>query len=249
MHLTMCTMADSKVSSLDNNENIKLKGDNDALNTPRNLQLDTINEDNNHINDSSDSDDVDLMNADGRHSSTTYVVQMDNRCEDLVDLDNEERERLAREHCDVGDEDDLSDGDGELDCYSSHIPLDPEHEMLGESPYSNEHFGAPVPTPIQLGIKDILGEDKEQIQDIAQKKYPVLPSIGKALEESKPEDDVEEDEDDPTLNQLDYTRERMETEADFFADYRVNTSVVKPTPRNVPLPPIGQTFSPRTSSQ
>ena len=83
-----------------------------------------------------------------------------------------------------------------------------------------------------LVIRNTVNQNKVvKFSDIAQKKYPVLPSIGKALEESKPEEDEEEDEEDPTLNQLDYTREKMETEADFFADYRVNTSVVKPTPR------------------
>jgi hypothetical protein len=63
----------------------------------------------------------------------------------------------------------------------------------------------------------------------------VLPSIGRTYEGSTEEDDIEDD-DDPTLNQLDYTREKMETEADFFADYRVNTSVVKLiTTNNLPV--------------
>jgi hypothetical protein len=237
-------MVETKVSELDNDENVKLTSDNNGLDTPHTYIMDTVNEEENDTNDASDSDDIDLINADGRHSSATFVIQMDRRCEDLIDID--ERERLAREHCDVGDDEDISDD--ELDCYSTHLPLGNQNEMDGESPFSNERFGAPVPTPNQLGIKDILSEDGDQVQDIKQKKYPVLPSIGRTYEGSTEEDDIEDD-DDPTLNQLDYTREKMETEADFFADYRVNTSVVKPTPRNAPLPPIGQTYSPRNPSQ
>lgn len=234
-------MAETKVSVLENNENTKLTSDNDVESSPGNITMDTNNEE---INDSNDSDDMELINADGRHSSATFVIQMDNRCEDLLDID--ERGRLALEHCDVGDDDDDIDNYSELECYSSHMPIDNNNEIIGESPYSNEHFGAPVPTPIQLGIKDILNYDMDDIQEIKQKKYPVLPSIGKPFHDPKQE---EVDDDDPTINQLDFTREHIENEADFFADYRVNTSVVKPTPRTVPLPPIGQTYSPRTQFQ
>ena len=228
----MSSMADVMVTTLDNNDNVKLSPSNEEIIMINNSQIDN---EFTMTNLASDTDEED----DGRQSSTTYVIQMDNK-NDLIDIDVQERERLAYEHCDVGD-DDESDNDKELDCYTSHIPLNNETEFSGESPISGGRFGAPVPTPIELGI---LSDDSDQTQDIKQRKYPVLPSIGRAFDDQQSQGDVSDD--DPTINQLDYTREKMETEADFFADYRVNTSVVKPTPRTAPLPPIGQTYTPRT---
>lgn len=235
----MSGMTEVMVSTLDDNDNVKLSTISEEMISPNTSNRNAEIYETHHLSDAEEEAD---NTSDGRHSSTTYVIQMDNKCEDLVDIDVAERERLAHEHCDVGDEDDNSDDDGELDCYTSHIPLNNETEFLGESPVTNARVGVPAPTPIELGI---LSDDSDHTQDIKQKKYPVLPSIGRTFDDQQSQDEYSDE--DPTINQLDFTRERMETEADFFADYRVNTSVVKPTPRTAPLPPIGQTYTPRSS--
>lgn len=105
----------------------------------------------------------------------------------------------------------------------------------GDSPRSRN---LAAPTPINLNFQDLVQplEDYSQVQkNITERKYPILPSINKSFE-GGPEVLRRES----TCNQLDYTREKMENEADFFSEYRVNTSLVKATPRQNPLPPIRQ---------
>lgn len=100
-----------------------------------------------------------------------------------------------------------------------------------------------VPTPVNLNMRDIIEplEEWSRVQgNIRERKYPVLPKIGKRSKESSKRKKQFEA---VNYNQLDYTRDKMETEADFFSDYRLNTSCVKETPKHNPLPPIGHSPS------
>ncbi|XP_062590934.1 uncharacterized protein LOC134271168 [Saccostrea cucullata] len=108
-----------------------------------------------------------------------------------------------------------------------------------------------VPTPVSF-INNNANELVDPLQEINQvnikeKKYPVLPSISKksCTPRSLPSETSLDNEllekclvRELTKNQMDFSRERMEKEADFFADHRINTSKVKATPRTNPLPPI-----------
>lgn len=100
--------------------------------------------------------------------------------------------------------------------------------------------------PINMHMRDLIEplEDWNNVESIKEKKYPVLPSIGKQPSSPAKSDVTLNNSLSSHLshnsysNQLDYGRDKMEQEADFFADYRINTSLVQATPRQNPLPPI-----------
>ncbi|KAH3886543.1 uncharacterized protein LOC127842806 [Dreissena polymorpha] len=99
--------------------------------------------------------------------------------------------------------------------------------------------------PENMHIKDIMssledwGGSKETIRE---KKYTVLPSINKTVRSdtgsSRSRYSAGQASNLSMNNQLDFSRDKIEEDADFFADFRVNTSNIKPTPRQDPLPPI-----------
>ncbi|KAK3589798.1 hypothetical protein CHS0354_015801 [Potamilus streckersoni] len=130
----------------------------------------------------------------------------------------------------------------ELKSMSQHVPIDDSIENLFDNQASN------IITPKDLNFHDLM-EPLERLASphhvILERKYPVLPSIGQKV----PTIDGSDSQSfrSSTLNQLDYTRDKIEQDADFFADYRLNTSIVKVTPRQNPLPPIksSNTSSPR----
>ncbi|WAR01382.1 hypothetical protein MAR_007940 [Mya arenaria] len=141
------------------------------------------------------------------------------------------------------------DNNGELASTSSHIELNGDVKFMFDSVYYNQEpeGGFSIKTPPQnMQMKDIMsslddwGKEKDVIRE---KKYAVLPSIHKSSSSGTYRNNS------PTSvgglsstvsvnNQLDFSRDRMEDDADFFADFRVNTSNIKPTPRQDPLPPI-----------
>ena len=109
-----------------------------------------------------------------------------------------------------------------------------------------------VPTPVSFNINELVDPLQELTQiQIKEKKYPVLPSIMKTscspksntsktslMDELRDEFCLVRE---TTKNQMDFSREKMEKEADFFADHRVQSKKVKITPRINPLPPIQPT--------
>lgn len=138
----------------------------------------------------------------------------------------------------------------ELISTSSHIELNGDMKFMLDNAYANYHSegGLSVRTPPRnLQIKDLMiplddwGSKEHGM--IREKKYTVLPSIhstptpdGQGSVFNTARDSVS-----TTVsinNQLDFFRDKIEQEADFFADFRVNTSKVKVTPRQDPLPPI-----------
>ena len=120
-------------------------------------------------------------------------------------------------------------------------PQDPY--LINTSP-RNMNYSIATP-PTSMSIRDLMEplEDWNAKDSIKEKKYAVLPSIGKTPSPTKP-DATSHNSNNSGLsnysysNQLDYGRDRMEQEADFFADFRINTSEVHATPRQNPLPPI-----------
>lgn len=108
--------------------------------------------------------------------------------------------------------------------------------------------------PTNMNIHDLTEpplDDWNSNEVIKEKKYAVLPSIGKQTPSPTKSDVILHNPVDSLSshysysNQLDYGRSRMEQEADFFADFRVNTSVVQATPRQNPLPPIDSKKNPQ----
>ncbi|KAK3083921.1 hypothetical protein FSP39_005398 [Pinctada imbricata] len=148
------------------------------------------------------------------------------------------------------DSDEQHSGGEELDCSTSHIPLNKNLSDLMTYECASPELPSSrvVPTPVShTNELTVPIEDFTNTQEhIKERKYPVLPSIGqrsKTLLSSCGSEHTDINDNSSTINQLDFTRERMEVEADFFADYRINTSKVKVTPRQNPLPPIRQTSS------
>lgn len=136
---------------------------------------------------------------------------------------------------------------GELQSKTSHIELSGEVKFMLDNAYANYEAegGFSVRTPPKnMQIKDLMipldnWNNKEAIRE---KKYTVLPSINKTSKSPDESDSVvlsnRNSSGFSTNNQLDFFRDKIEQDADFFADFRVNTSKVKPTPRQNPLPPI-----------
>lgn len=150
-------------------------------------------------------------------------------------------------------------GDNNIELNSSSRFYDANHQMasIGEQeniyrdmqdPYSfktsprSMNYSIKTP-PTSMSIGDLMEplEDWNTKDTIKEKKYAVLPSIGKSPSPTKTDS---HNSNNSKLshysysNQLDYGRDRMEQEADFFADFRINTSEVHATPRQNPLPPI-----------
>ena len=112
------------------------------------------------------------------------------------------------------------------------------------SPTRNMSYSIKTP-PTSMSIRDLMEplEDWNAKDAIKEKKYAVLPSIGKTPSPVKSDANLHNSNNSESANysysnQLDYGRDRMEQEADFFADFRINTSEVHATPRQNPLPPI-----------
>lgn len=143
---------------------------------------------------------------------------------------------------------DTNNNQGELKSTSCHIELTGDVKFMLDNAYANHEsegdFTVKTP-PKNMQIKDIMIplDDWNNKDTIQEKKYTVLPSIQHKKSVSS------EDSESVTFsnrnssgfsinNQLDFFRDKIEQDADFFADFRVNTSTVKPTPRQDPLPPI-----------
>ena len=123
---------------------------------------------------------------------------------------------------------------------SNHMTSIGEHEHILQE--MERAYSIKTP-PTNMLIHDLMEplEDWPGGDTIKEKKYTVLPSINKPTP-SPTKSDVTLSSLTSTQysvgNQLDYGRDRMEQEADFFADYRINSSVIHATPRQNPLPPI-----------
>lgn len=138
----------------------------------------------------------------------------------------------------------MDDDANELESSSFHVPVNGNiNDILFDNNSKQDMMrNLNLTTPVNLNIKDLMQplEDWGKIKSgIRERKYPVLPSIGPPSQTNSPRLGLERSD---TLNQLDYTREKIEGHADFFADFRVNTCVAKITPRHNPLPPIRQTL-------
>ncbi|XP_021361437.1 uncharacterized protein LOC110455575 [Mizuhopecten yessoensis] len=134
----------------------------------------------------------------------------------------------------------------ELSNTFSHLPINHIDNDNNRIPFIDTSRQTSVPTPVNLNLRDIIEplEEWSRVQSgIQERKYPVLPKIGKKKNKSKESGRDNKQFEMVNYNQLDYTREKMENEADFFSDYRINTSCVKETPRQNPLPPIRQNSS------
>ena len=120
-----------------------------------------------------------------------------------------------------------------------------EHAYSIKTPATNMNYSIKTP-PTSMSVRDLMEplEDWNAKGTIKEKKYAVLPSIGKRTPSPTKTDTTLHNSNDSKLsnysysNQLDYGRDKMEQEADFFADFRINTSQVQATPRQNPLPPI-----------
>ncbi|XP_060587378.1 uncharacterized protein DDB_G0283697-like [Ruditapes philippinarum] len=149
---------------------------------------------------------------------------------------------------------------GELKSTSSHIALTGEVKFMLDNAYANYEseggFNVKTP-PTNMQIKDLMipldeWNNKETIQE---KKYTVLPSIKHRTSNTSSEDTESATYSQRNSsgfsfnNQLDFFRDKIEEDADFFADFRVNTSKVKATPRQDPLPPIKHGTKDSNSSQ
>ncbi|XP_045171801.1 uncharacterized protein LOC123533899 [Mercenaria mercenaria] len=144
---------------------------------------------------------------------------------------------------------DDNNNQGELKSTSCHIALTGDIKFMLDNAYANyeSEGGFTVKTPPQnMQIKDLMipldeWNNKDTVQE---KKYTVLPSIKHKTSNSSSDDTESVANSNRTSsgfsfnNQLDFFRDRIEQDADFFADFRVNTSKVKATPRQDPLPPI-----------
>lgn len=137
----------------------------------------------------------------------------------------------------------------ELNSTSAHIKLNHETKFMFDNAYSNRESegGLFVQTPPQdLHIRDLMIPLNEwgSHETIREKKYTVLPSISKSPGSDTESYKYTEASETLANNQLDFTRDKIEQDADFFADFRVNTSHIKPTPRQDPLPPIKHETAP-----
>lgn len=140
------------------------------------------------------------------------------------------------------DDDSCASSSSELSNSVINMPINHIDSDNNRVPNLDTSRQMAVPTPVNLNLRDIMEplDEWSRVQSgIRERKYPVLPKIGKMKKESGKKQNY----DMVNYNQLDYTREKMENEADFFSDYRINTSRVKETPRQNPLPPIRQNSS------
>ncbi|XP_033748064.1 uncharacterized protein LOC117333051 [Pecten maximus] len=144
---------------------------------------------------------------------------------------------------DSDQEDEMDDKSSVSSLELSNMPINHIDNDNNIIPILDTSRQMAVPTPVNLNLRDIIEplDEWSRVQSgIRERKYPVLPKIGKMKKESGHD---KQNFDMVNYNQLDYTREKMENEADFFSDYRINTSRVKETPRQNPLPPIRQNSS------
>lgn len=164
----------------------------------------------------------------------------------------------------VDESDDPNSLEEELNSSTYHTDLNGEMVPLNKDELldTSSHFHPceanltyTVPTPVNANLNELVDPLQELTQiHIKEKKYPVLPSITKSS--CSPRSNTSKNSlnneltDEFTLvrettkNQMDFSRERMEKEADFFADHRVQSKKVKITPRIHPLPPIQPTSDP-----
>lgn len=145
----------------------------------------------------------------------------------------------------------------ELVSTSSHIELNGGMKCMLDNAYANSAGESGLKTPPRnLQIKDLmipLDDWGTKDHAIREKKYTVLPSIhstptsdGERTDFNTARHSISSSFSMNTGNQLDFFRDKIEQEADFFADFRVNTSKVKATPRQDPLPPIKHGTTERT---
>ena len=132
--------------------------------------------------------------------------------------------------------------DKELISSSSHIALNEDFKFMMDNAYANYEgngmYSIKTP-PSNMHIGDLMTPLEEWgSNSIREKKYTVLPSIKSPQSDNNSSIHRRLSIGSSQNNQLDFTRDKIEKEADFFADFRVNTSRVKPTPRQEPLPPI-----------
>lgn len=149
-------------------------------------------------------------------------------------------------------EEELNSSTYHTDLNGELVPLNKD-ELLETSSHNCEaNLTYTVPTPVNANLNELVDPLQELTQiHIKEKKYPVLPSINKTS--SSPRSNTSKNSlnneltdefslvRESTKNQMDFSRERMEKEADFFADHRVQSKKVKITPRIHPLPPIQPT--------
>lgn len=139
----------------------------------------------------------------------------------------------------------------ELQSTSSHLELTGDVKFMLDNAYANieSDGGFSVRTPPQnMQIRDLiipLDDWNNNKETIREKKYTVLPSIRNKRSTSSEETENialsnRSSSGYSVNNQLDFFRDKIEEDADFFADFRVNTTKVAPTPRQDPLPPIQQ---------
>lgn len=133
---------------------------------------------------------------------------------------------------------------------SSHNKLHEDMKFIIENAYANKESedGFTVKTPPQnMQIRDLVNtlDEWDSKEAIREKKYTVLPSINPTgkTDNGVISCSIGASSSFSVNNQLDFFRDKIEQDADFFVDYRVNTSKVKPTPRQQPLPPIKPTHS------
>jgi hypothetical protein len=158
----------------------------------------------------------------------------------------------------MDDSDDPNSINDELNSSSYHLnvnddlgPINKDELMEGSFHDCEMSRTYTVPTPIDRNLTEVVDPLREFTQvNIMEKKYYVLPSITKKSStpySTRSENSVDNESLEKSLmreltkNQMDFSREKMEKEADFFADHRINTSTVKVTPRVNPLPPIQKT--------
>jgi len=166
-----------------------------------------------------------------------------------ADILNPKTNSIEEQFCEKAEEDsavDVSNND-ELVSTSSHIELNGEMKLMLENEYQLLEGGRSVKTPPRnMQIKDLivpLDDWGSKDATIREKKFAVLPSIHSTPTSDRAEKELNTARTSISStvsinNQLDFFRDKIEQEADFFADFRVNTSNVKVTPRQDILPPI-----------
>ncbi|XP_060073959.1 uncharacterized protein LOC132553707 [Ylistrum balloti] len=191
-------------------------------------------------------DNGDFMKLDNVNNSSRRSVHID---APSIHLSAETTNTNISLHMDSGEDehDEMDDKSSvcsvELPSTAMNLPINHIDNDNNRIPIMDTSRQMAVPTPVNLNLRDIIEplEEWSRVQSgIRERKYPVLPKIGKMKKESGHD---KQKYDMVNYNQLDYTREKMENEADFFSDYRINTSRVKETPRQNPLPPIRQNSS------
>lgn len=164
-----------------------------------------------------------VINMNREHTMTVIMDTQDSNENNNTCINNNETRNVGNSQCEQEMEDDSSEffqqNNFLLEQYS-----DSDREEIGRANFS---------TPADLQFLDIT-RPLDHLTDLHERKYAVLPSIGGIKNLHHDEENLMH------LNQLDYTRDHIEEEADFFSDYRTNTSLVKMTPKNNPLPPIKQ---------